>query len=1155
MFLNNSNSWIPHIEAFVDSSRPANEQNAGLEAIASLVKRDLLTLEALVIEMELYLTTTDHVLRARGILLLGELLACLATKVLDSETVHSLTEFFTEKLADWHALHGALIGCLALLRRKNKVGAVTNNDAKALTQSYLLNIHVQSLGKRDRKLSLELLDFLLKHYSDIVASLGHDLFYGICQAIDGEMDPDCLMLTFHLVAVLGQVFPDPFGPLAGFAEDLFDILSRYFPVHFTHQNDDFDVKRDDLSKALMLAFASTSLFEPFAIPLLLEKLSSSLTLAKVDSLKYLSYLSVKYGADRMAKHASTIWSLLKEAIFTSYQEPIISRISDLADCKGQENEIAREALLCLQKFMLQDDGLFLDMVLEDQDIEQDLRSIAGFKSYNDMTLESKQKVHALGCILLASAKFSGACCNRVFQKLLPRLMDILGFFEENSARDCISRIDRAQCVKLNFGALYLCVELLVACRDLLLCFEGEFDSFALSIEDTCFLLGKFLGQLTGAFCSILITATEQEICDAETYCGVKGLLTLATFRSLFSPIPKSVFETVLNVFMSVVTSSLERTLVWKNTLKAIIQIGVFLEKFSDFEREASYMTIVVEKIASLICQNDSPTPLLMLLEAVSDIGSTCQKYMLRVNQGMQVAITTKLLEASVEGNSKVDVLVPLLECYAHKVLQWFLNFGGVDDVALDFSIKIWSLIESSTLFDVGLKGKVDELLNKMMITMRLAVAGCSVGSQVLIVQKAICVISSSPFFSSKKDSVELSVPSKLEELQLNQEFQSYSCRDEWIISLFASVVVALRPQTPLQNVAVLLRFFTCNILRGHVPSAQALGSIVNKLPSNNMEKLNSFTVEEALTIISGLGLFGNIASSNCHTMDTNDGGSFNLCPCEDKCDSIQSNAIVGLAWVGKGLVMRGHGNLNDIVMILLRCLLSTDETQKPISQNHLSVGLGGENAHPLVLRAAVDAFRILLHDSDVCLSKRFHATIRPVYKQHFFSSIMPILLSLIKESNSSTSRSMLYRAFGHITSETPIAAVVVEAKQLIFLLLDSMSMLSVNVMDKDLAYSLLLVLSGILLDENGREAVTENAHIVTNVLVRLVSYPHMMLVRETAIQCLVAMAVLPYTRIYPMQKQVLDVLSKAVGDPKRSVRQEAVRCRQAWASISSRSLC
>ncbi|KAK9149345.1 hypothetical protein Scep_008102 [Stephania cephalantha] len=1146
-------SWIPHIEAFVDSSRPADEQNAGLEAIALMVKRDLLTLEALVIEMELYLTTTDHVLRARGILLLGELLACLATKPLDSKTVHSLTEFFTEKLADWHALHGALIGCLALLRRKNNVGAVTNNDAKALTQSYLQNIHVQSLGKRDRKLSLELLDFLLDHYSDIVASLGHDLFYGICQAIDGEMDPDCLMLTFHLVAVLGQVFPDPFGPLAGFAEDLFDILSRYFPIHFTHQNDDFDVKRDDLSKALMLAFASTSLFEPFAIPLLLEKLSSSLTLAKVDSLKYLSYLSVKYGADRMAKHASTIWSSLKGAIFTSYQEPIISRISDLADCKGPENEIAREALLCLQKFMLQDDGLFLDMVLEDQDIEQVLRSIAGFKSYNDMTMESKQKVHALGCILAASAKFSGACCNRVFQKLLPQLMDILGYFEENSARDCISGIDPVQCVKLNFGALYLCAELLAACRDLLLCFEGEFDNFVLSIEDTCFLLGKFLGQLTGAFCSTLITVTEQEICEAHIYCGVKGLLTLATFRSRFSPIPKSVFETVLNVFMSVITSSLERTLVWKNTLKAIVQIGIFLQKFSDSEREASYMAVVVEKIASLICHNDSPTPLLMLLEAVSDIGATCQKFMLRVNQGMQEAISTNLLEASVwgvEGNSKVDVLVPLLECYARKVLQWFLNFGGVDGVALDFSIKIWSLIESSRLFDVGLKGKADELLNKMMITMRLAVAGCSVGSQVLIVQKAICVISSSPFFSSKKDSEELSVPSKLEELQLNQEFPSYSCRDEWIISLFASVVVALRPQTPLQNLAVLLRLFTCNILRGHVPSAQALGSIVNKLPSNNREKLSSFTVEEALNIISGLGLFGNIASSKCHTMDINDGGSFNLGPCEDKCDSIQSNAIVGLAWVGKGLVMRGHGKLNDIVMILLRCLLSTDETRKPISQNHLSVGLGGENAHPCV----VDAFRILLHDSDVCLSKRFHATIRPLYKQHFFSSIMPILLSLIKESNSSTSRSMLYRAFGHITSETPLAAVVVEAKQLIFVLLDSMSMLSVDVMDKDLTYSLLLVLSGILLDENGREAVTENAHIVTDVLVQLVSYPHMMLVRETAIQCLFALALWPYTRIYPMRKQVLDVLSKAVDDPKRTVRQEAVRCQQAWASIASRSL-
>ncbi|CAL9778162.1 unnamed protein product, partial [Musa acuminata subsp. burmannicoides] len=60
------NSWIAHVEAFVDSARASNQQAASVDAIAVLVHKDLLTLEGLVREMEQYLTASDHVIRARG---------------------------------------------------------------------------------------------------------------------------------------------------------------------------------------------------------------------------------------------------------------------------------------------------------------------------------------------------------------------------------------------------------------------------------------------------------------------------------------------------------------------------------------------------------------------------------------------------------------------------------------------------------------------------------------------------------------------------------------------------------------------------------------------------------------------------------------------------------------------------------------------------------------------------------------------------------------------------------------------------------------------------------------------------------------------------------------------------------------------------------
>ncbi|KAJ4718033.1 MMS19 nucleotide excision repair [Melia azedarach] len=283
-----SSQLTQHIESFVNLSTSPAHQAASLDAIVSSSTNNALTVETLVREMGMYLTTTDDVIRARGILLLGELLTRLDSKPLDDATVHSLIAFFTDRLADWKALRGALVGCLALVRRKSSGGVVTANDAKAVVQSYIQNLQVQSLAQHDRKLCFELLECLLQRYPDAVASLGEDLLYGICEAIDGEKDPHCLMLTFRIIEVVARLFPDDL--LGNFAGDLFEILGCYFPIHFTHPTgEDFDVRRrDDLSRALMVAISSTPLFEPFAIPLLLGKLSSSLQSAKVDFLKYLS---------------------------------------------------------------------------------------------------------------------------------------------------------------------------------------------------------------------------------------------------------------------------------------------------------------------------------------------------------------------------------------------------------------------------------------------------------------------------------------------------------------------------------------------------------------------------------------------------------------------------------------------------------------------------------------------------------------------------------------------------------------------------------------------------------------------------------------------------------------------------------------------------
>ncbi|KAB1218501.1 hypothetical protein CJ030_MR3G026381 [Morella rubra] len=1192
------------IESFVDSFRSPTQQAASLDTIASLVKNDTLTIERLVREMEMYLTTTDNIIRARGILLLGEVLTRLPSKPLDSDTIHSLIGFFTDRLADWKALRGVLVGCLALMRRKDNIGTVTGTDAKAVAQSCLQNLQVQSLGQHDRKadwkalrgvlvgclalmrrkdnigtvtgtdakavaqsclqnlqvqslgqhdrkLCFELLECLLERYPDTIAPLGDELVYGICEAIDSEKDPQCLMLTFHIIEVLVRLFPDPSGPLASFAGELFEILGCYFPIHFTHpKGEDLGIKRDDLSRALMLAFSSTPFFEPFAVPLLLEKLSSSLEFAKVDSLKYLTSCILKYGAERMAKHAGAIWLSVKDAIYNSLQEPVSSFTSESLEdgLDFKESEIVNEALTLLQKVIMQDNGLFLSLIVRDDDINTILNSISSYRTYNDIPSQGKLRLHAVGRILSFTTKSSIASCNRVYESFFPRLMEILGLPGSNILGDLPTVDNYLPSNRLNFGALYLCVELLAACRDLI-ADSKEITFESVSACETCHcMLQSFLPSLIKAFISTLVASPH----NADIYLGVKGLQILATFPENVSPIPIPKFENILITFMSIITADFEKTLLWKFSLKALVNIGSFIGGYHESPKVLSYMSIVVDKVVSMVSLDDLSMPFPCKLEALSSIGTSGMNYMLNIVQGLEEAICANLSDVYVHGTMKsAETAVRLLECYSNKVLPWIHENGGFDEALLRFPMTIWNQIESCTEFAVEVQEK--ELLHAMMTAMRHAVAFCSEESQNKLIQRAYSILSSSTSFALK-ETTSLTIQFELGGLQLTQK-DNLSCKDEWIVSLFASAIVAARPQTHILNVKVILQVFILTLLKGSVPAAQALGSIVNKLgkESSGSQISSDCTLEEALDIIFQIkkiwNSHDNSAIVRCGGMAN---GSEIGCTRSDLCLGgannrlLQIHAIVGLSWIGKGLLLRGHEKVKDVTMIFLEFLLSNNkEGDLPLKQQSLENSCE-QDLHPSVMKSAADAFHILMCDSEVCLNPEFHAIIRPLYKQRFFSTMMPILQPLIITNDSSFSRSMLYRVFAHIISDTPLIAILSEAKKLIPILLDCLSMLSKDNLEKDTLYGLLLVLSGILTDKNGQEAVIENAHLVINCLTGLIACPHMMLVRETAIQCLVAMSELPHARIYPMRMQVLQVISNALDDPKRAVRQEAVRCRQAW---------
>ncbi|TVU41724.1 hypothetical protein EJB05_15269 [Eragrostis curvula] len=1130
--------WVPHVEAYVDVSQPASQHSASVDALASLVNKDKLTLFDLVSKMEMYLTTTDHIVRSRGILLLGEVLCQMSCKWLDVNTIATLSDFFISRLADWHAIRGGLVGCLALLQRKQSVGRIVIADVKRLIESFLENVQVQSLAAADRKLCFQILSCILDQYPEAVKTMdGEVLLYGICEAVDEEKDPECLKLSFHVVDVVMKLFPDPSGLAAKSASDVFEILSKYFPVYFTHgEGDELDATRDDLSRTLMHAFCSTPYFEPFVIPLLLDKLSSSLPLAKLESLKYLDNCIRCYGVGRMVRHASAIWFKLKEVIFSLSPEQLLLTSGSPKDAEKNKNEIVSEALNCLKTAVVyissSDKDLFIKLILLDKDIVNNIHSISSAEKSILTSSEDLIQLHALGSVISILAESSTYLCTRVLQEHFTHLVDILGASAGCGSQQ-LNTCSGSSSTSINFGALYLSVQMLSSCREVALASNEDYSSVKSEKESWWLILEKKMDQLIhllGSFVTIASQSAESILRRDYVSCAVKGLLILATFPEHCSPLPENAYEDVLLMLVSVIIHKYENAILWRLSLETLTSIGSSVVELHASQKELIYNRTVVDKIVSLVESCDTSMPLNLRLKASYEVGTAGLKYMLRV---------ARSLEAN-ERTDRTEHVAHLLECYSNRVLPWMFTAGAANELPLSFAMRLWDEIKDfATLDRISSQG----LLDSLMTGMKLLVGVCTGEQQLLILQKAYGIVSSM-----------LSLPLKAmthRNLDVDELVPSHSVHGTALVGMLSSVIIGLRPQTHTPDMMVMIDIFTAFFLKGQMPAAYALASIFNKYLHNpefshvkQLDKILDDILEKCFSTV--------LASSYSKISDTSadiaNGVNFSDSPSGNK---LSINMVSGLAWIGKGLLMRGDEKVKDVSMFLLKCLCS-DETSASVL-SHEGESYGNDSSYTTLAASAAGGFHVMMSDSEACLNKKFHARIKPLYKQRFFSILMPILLSKIKESTGMKTKLALYRAFGHIISNAPVQAVITEAHQIVLVMVDSLAKLSLDIHDKDLVYSLLLVLSGMLLDEKGKEHILDNIHITISVLTQLISYPHMMVVRETALQCLVAISTFPHSRIYPMRLQVLQAAVKALDDNKRAVRHEAVRCRQAWIIVPPHS--
>lgn len=274
---------------------------------------------------------------------------------------------------------------------------------------------------------------------------------------------------------------------------------------------------------------------------------------QLDSLKYLSQCTLKYGTDRMAKHAGAIWFSLKDAIYTSYQPNLNFALESLDNFGFQESGILAEALTLLQTVIKQNTSLFINYIVGDEDIKRTFNAISGYKIYSEIPSESKQNLHTVSCILSVSAKASVASCNIILENFLPHLITTLGISIKNSPQDQSTRENNAVTGRLNHGALYLCIELLAACRDLTTGSEVSLAEYASANGTWYCLFQSFSASLNEVFASVLATNTHDTTYDLDMYfggeslspaviCSLVKLLTLISLLLCLSALPMAWFS-------------------------------------------------------------------------------------------------------------------------------------------------------------------------------------------------------------------------------------------------------------------------------------------------------------------------------------------------------------------------------------------------------------------------------------------------------------------------------------------------------------------------------------------------------------------------------------------------------------------------------------
>lgn len=256
------------------------------------------------------LINTSYEIRLRGVEMLAKIVVSQEKDFFLEKEIEVLSEFLCLRLIDHKSMEQPTLECLSYFIDCQKKPTRFN---KTLLEFLVSKANIQRMDSKRRLLVYGIVKKIVIEQCRVNRRMTSDLLYSVVHLMEGESNPQNLLVCFNLVSHIMKNFED----LEPFIDDLFDWLSSYYPIDYTPSDGDAAesqgvvVLRSDLVQALYDCFYANQLNSDNLQTLLLEKLESNVVSTKIESLQCLIKCYQVFSLKSVKDYASSLWTAVR----------------------------------------------------------------------------------------------------------------------------------------------------------------------------------------------------------------------------------------------------------------------------------------------------------------------------------------------------------------------------------------------------------------------------------------------------------------------------------------------------------------------------------------------------------------------------------------------------------------------------------------------------------------------------------------------------------------------------------------------------------------------------------------------------------------------------------------------------------------------------